>query len=613
MKGLNKKHSFSGFQIFAMLIAASFLTVVFQAVFQNGINPMGYLSYLYSPSILILNFIPVFILYLVFFCITNSLRASVLLTNIPITVFLLINEFKILYRDEPFKATDITLVTETANMLESYVLELSLKIILTTLLMIAMLVFSFKALRSKKVKLIKRIAGIVLATAAFLGMYLGVYSNYDIYTETDILGNEYRESEVFANKGFIYSFISSFSGVKYEMPEGYSKEAVADILKSYIPDENEKLPNVIAIMSEAFFDPQIAENLEFLPGKNPLYEFNRLKEESMSGNIFVPGFAGGTAQTEYEFLSGSNITLIDPSMPTIYKTHIKSSAYNLASAFKSKNFHTVAIHPGHNWFYNRQNVYKSMEFDEMTFFENLPKGVEMVNYYTSDKVTSDLIIESYKKHLEENPDKGYFNFTVTIQNHGPYKESEPETKRIVRPEGLTDVQYNILEHYLNNLYDASMLLCDVAEFAESLTEPTVIVFFGDHLPYLDQEYNVYETIGYSLKGDGAEGYIKQHSTPFVIWGNSAFKKTADHKIPKDGGLISSNFLAARFLEYIDADLSPYFMFLKDLSNSVTVISNDINISNGKYEEKISGSLSDKLNDYRILQYYNLNEYKKPDM
>lgn len=596
-----------------MLIALSFLTVVFQAVLQNGIKITGYLSYLYSPSILLLNFIPVFLMYLFFFCVTNSLRGATLAVNIPLTVFLLINEFKILFRDEPFKPTDLSLVTETANMLESYVLQFSAKIIFLTLIMLAALILAVKLLRSEKVGALKRIGGAVLSVLVFALTYIGVYSNYDIYNDTKILGNQYHEAEAFANKGFVFSFISSFSGVKYEMPENYTSEAVGEILGGYIPDEDEELPNVIAIMSEAFFDPQAAEKLEFLPGKNPLEKYNAIKEDSVSGSIFVPGFAGGTSQTEFEFLCGSNVTLIDPSMPTIYKTHINRSAYNLASAFKARGFHTAAIHPWHRWFYNRQNVYKYMEFDEMTFLDDLPADVERVNYYTSERVTAELITESYKKHLADSPDKGYFNFTVTIQNHGPYKESEPENKRIKRPDGLTDTEYYILENYLENLHDASMLLSDVAEFAESVDKPTVIVFFGDHLPYLDSEYNIYEKIGYSLKEDGTDGFIRQHSTPYLIWGNSAFKETEKHKTSGDGGLISSNFLAAKLLEYIDADLSPYFMFLKDLNKSVSVISNDLNIADGEYITEISDSLNQKFNDYRILQYYNLNEYKKPDM
>ncbi len=606
-----KKIKVSGLGICAVIFIMSVYSLIFQAILQNGIDILGYLSYLNSPSILLYNLLPILALHVFFFSVTNSARWSFLLTNIPFLAFLLINEFKILFRDEPFKLTDLTLVTETANMLESYTLELTPKIIIMTLIMIVSLIFVFKILNSSKISVLKRIIGIITSVTLATGLYIGIYSNYEIYSQTPILGNQYRESTVYANKGFIFSFLSSFSGVKYDKPDGYSTEKAEEILNSYTPYEDEQLPNVIAIMSEAFFDIQLAENLEFLPGMNPLLKFNEIKKNSMSGNIFVPGFAGGTSQTEFEFLSGANVTLIDPAMPTIHKTHIKSSAYNLASAFKKKDFYTLAIHPGHRWFYNRQNVYKSMEFDDMIFLDDLPRDVEKINFYTSDKVTTDLIIENYRKHLEKNPQKGYFNFNITIQNHGPYKETKPDTLRIKRPDNLTDSQYYILENYLANLYDASELLYDVCEFANTTEAPTVVVFFGDHLPYLDPEYKDYEAIGYSISGQDADTYIRQHSTPYIIWGNDAFKETATHTLKTDGGLISSNFLASKMLEYINADLSSYFMFLKDISKKATVISNDINIINGELTKKAPDSIKEDFNNYRILQYYNLNEYRKP--
>ena len=203
------------------------------------------------------------------------------------------------------------------------------------------------------------------------------------------------------------------------------------------------------------------------------------------------------------------------------------------------------------------------------------------------------------------------HFTITIQNHGPYKESKPDTLRIKRPDNLTDSQYYILENYLSNLYDASELLYNVCEFANTTDVPTVVVFFGDHLPYFDPEYKNYEAIGYNILGQDADTYIRQHSTPYIIWGNNAFKKNKTHSLKANGGLISSNFLSVKMLEYINADLSPYFMFVKDISKKASVISNDINIIGGELTKEISDSIKEDFNNYRILQYYNLNEYKKP--
>ena len=598
-------------QSYAVMTVMAFFSVAFQAAMQNGVNPLGYITYVTSPTVWLFNFIPALTLMLFLFSLTGSLRVSFIAFNLPLTVFLLINEFKIFFRDEPFKPNDLSLITETRNMLENYKLQLNLKIILLIVLMIAVMVFVLRKIRNGKISAPKRIVGLVLSVAIAAASYLFVYSNKTIYENTSIAGNIYHETEVVANKGFMFFFLSSLKGSAVIPPEGYSKEKAEKILKEYAVDKNESVPNIIAIMSESFFDAQASEKIEFMPGMNPYEKYNGLKNESLYGNIFVPGFAGGTAQTEFEFLCGSNISLIDTSLPTVYKTHISGPAYGLTNELKSRGFKTIAIHPGHPWFYNRRNVYNYLGFDEFITAEDLPAGTEKKNYYIKDSVTAKLITDNYSKHLKENPGKGYFCFTVTIENHGPYSEKETgEPARLVRPAGLSDDEYNILENYMSNVYDAAELICDVAEFTETVDVPTVILFFGDHLPYFDSEYKDYEAIGYDIMSGTPESVLRQHTTPFVIYGNQAFRSERPEAEAKDAGLISSNFLISEMLEYIGADLSPYFRFTKELHEKVNVISSDIYIENGDIQkEDVSGENKQLLSDYGILQYYNLKDYK----
>lgn len=600
----------SNMKLFLTLVIMSCFSVGFQALMQNGRVIWGYISYITSPIIILFNFIPIFCLMLFVFGITNSIRTSFVVTNIPLSVFLIINEFKILFRDEPFKPSDFSLIGEATNMLENYTISVSPKVIIMTLIMILSIVFVIVFIRNTKFDWGKRIFNIAISLAIFLPALFFGYKNYDVYESVRIKGNIYHESNVFANKGFIYSFLSTMTGLTYQKPEGYSADKAEEILSEYPVSDDEKLPNVIAIMSEAFFDLQQAENLEFVPGMNPLEKLNQIRESSMYGYIFVPGFAGGTSHTEFEFLCASNISLIDSSMPTVYKSYINSDTYGLAAEFKSNGYETVAIHPGHPWFYNRLNVYKYMGFDEFITAQDLPEDVEKTNYYISDSVLSELIINSYEKHLKENPDKGYFNHNVTIQNHGPYpQKSSRKPARIVHPAGMSNSDYNILENYASNLYDAVQLLDEVIKYTDSIDVPTVVVFFGDHLPYLDSEYNDYQTIGYNISGSDAESVIRQHSTPFIIRGNEAFTKSFPQAKGGDAGLISSNFLAAKMLEYIGADMSPYMRFVKELSRDVSVIANDFYIENGVFEDNASEELQKKLKDYQILQYYNINDYK----
>lgn len=611
MKIFNKnKLELNTFQTFATVIIFALFSVIYQALLQNGVIVTGYISYFTSPLILLMNFIPPLALTLLFLAITGSLRFSFLCVNIPLTIFLLINEFKILFRDEPFKPTDIALLSETSDMLENYVLEVNAKILIMVIAMIIMCVFTVIKIRNKKLSVLNRIISLVCAAAIMLGSWVFVYSDYKIYSNTRMIGNEYHESEVFANKGFMFSFISAFSGVVYQKPEGYSKEAAEEILSRYSVTQNGRFPNVIGIMSESFFDMQKAENLEFLPGRNPYEKFNELKKEGFYGELFVPGFAGGTASSEFEFIAGSSITLIDPSMPTVYKTHINKTAYSLPYAFSEQGFKTTATHPWHPWFYNRQNVYRHMNFDNFYSINDLVNP-ETKNYYPTDNLGGKMIIEDYKKHLSEEPEKGYFHFHVSIQNHGPYSKSPVDSPRLVHPEGLSDEEYNVLENYAENVNDAVEMLIAVKEYADSLPVPTVIVFFGDHLPQWDAEYKCYNSVGYELSGSTAESIIRQHTTPWVILGNDAFEKENPEIEKGDKGLISANFLSAQLQDFADADISPYFGFVRKLSKEIQVICNGFKIKDGNLMGDFPEELKEKIKEYKILQYYNLNEYKSP--
>ena len=174
-------------------------------------------------------------------------------------------------------------------------------------------------------------------------------------------------------------------------------------------------------MSEAFFDIEKCINVEFYDGLSPLENLKRFRNNSRYGEIFVPGFAGSTASTEFEFLTGINISNLDSSMPVVYKTHLVKTAYSLPQMLKSMGYTNEAFHAGHEWFYNRKAVYPRLGFDNVQFKEDFKYSKDdLINYYVSDKVTSKKIIDKYKEHINSNAENGYFSFTVTIQNHGPY-------------------------------------------------------------------------------------------------------------------------------------------------------------------------------------------------
>ena len=594
----------------------SLISVFFQAIMQNGILYMNYLGYLTSPLLLLFNFLPFFLLILLFYFLTNSISKSYAIVNFPFLILLIINHYKIVFRDTPLTLNDLFTAKEAFSIIQNYNITFNLRVFLLSVLMIVFCVFLIKKIHNTKNTLKIRFIGILSTIFAILFSYLLIYKNTTLYEKIYTPVNEFYDVNVVSEKGLVYSLLSK-QQIKtiYTKPQNYSNEKIQQLKTAYTTKTNSQkvIPNVIAIMSEAFFDPQSATNLEFYPGKNPLKNYNELKNEAYYGNIVVPGFAGATASTEFEFLTGMNIFTIDSSMPDIYKTHINSKTYSLVDIFNELNYKTLAIHPGFSWFYNRNSVYKYMGFDEMIFKSDLPSDSEMINYYISDNVTSDLIIENYKKHLEQNKNQGYFNFTITIQNHGPYIDTPTNREPcVIKPNDMDETLYNIVNNYMNGLSDADKLLGNVTNYVKTLDTPTVILFFGDHLPYFDSELQGYKDIGYNITDNTLNSLKLKYTTPFIIWGNNAYreliKNTGGQILTGQCEDISSNYLGLELLKYINMDLPPFFNFINELKKQIPIIAQNYYVINDKFYTELPSELENIMSDYKIWEYYNLREH-----
>lgn len=597
------------------MVVIALLSVVVIAV--QYFMQLSFPSFIYAlhPFNLLMNYVPVFLVMFLIYLVSGKINIGYMVTSLISGIILAVNYFKTYFRDEPFKITDLALGKETTDMLSTYKLPFSIKILVMAIFIAVTVYLSFKYIKSEKINPLVRIFGTLITVLIMFVSYTYLFTNNNIYRKLTPLSNEFHETSVVNERGFIYSFINSGGATGYDMPDGYNKELVINELKKYEKEKTEEvIPNVIAIMSEAFFDINEGENIKYEKGRDPLYNFNKIKKEGYSGKILVPGFGGATASTEYEFLTGVNISLADRSMPTPYKDYITKNIYSLVDYFEENNFETYAIHPGYSWFYNRNNVYKYMGFDKSTFIDSLPKDVPMTNYYVNDSVTSDMIINSYKNHLETMGDKGYFNFTVTIQNHGPYMNYKTDKAHILkRPDGISDSLYYTIDNYIQGLNDADNLLKEVKDFIETVDKPTVLIFFGDHLPFFDAEQKGYETIGYSINSDDYEGAIRKYSTPYVICSNKAFKNLQREKNIKvkkgKGSLISSSFLANELYDYMGVQKPPYFAYLDEIKKDINVISPSFYIMDNECVTELSDDVEEKLNILRYMQYYNMKDCK----
>lgn len=322
--------------------------------------------------------------------------------------------------------------------------------------------------------------------------------------------------------GFIYSLSNGIRpAAKYENQTILPK--VAEFINSDLPDrplvnKREQRPNVIIIMSESFWD---ITRLNVGFSQNPLAFFQSLRSRSLHGELYVPVFGGGTANTEYEVLTGLSLKTYAHDWHVVYRNEIHQTQESLASIFKGAGYKTVALHPYHPWYYRRHEVYPLLGFDSFISIDDMP-GAPTLGSFVSDAYLTERLIE-----LLEQTAEPVFNFTVTMQNHGPY-ENNPFPATVELTTQLPPASTDRLARYATGLQYSDQALASLVDYLTDFEEPTVVFFFGDHLPMLGADFETYRDSGYiddETAGDLNDD-LRMRTVPWLLWTNYRVQSAA---------------------------------------------------------------------------------------
>ena len=142
---------------------------------------------------------------------------------------------------------------------------------------------------------------------------------------------------------------------------------------------------------------------------------------------------------------------------------------------------------------------------------------------------------------------------------------------------VSDQVRTMLEVYTEGVRDADDMLGRLRDYVAGREEPVVLVFFGDHLPYLGDNQLGYTELG--LSGDPLWDRLTSYATPYVIWANDAAAEALDWEtaaesleLPDIPPALSASFLGAAVLELTGrADESAWFRFLNGLRRETPVV------------------------------------------
>ena len=503
------------------------------------------------------------------------------------------NYMKMSYRQEPIYPDDLKMITEI-GLLKDMTGTMLFTVILAAAGTVLGL-FCWYMFRSlKKGRRFQLIRLTTLLVAIGLLGYISNFNNPDnllrkAYNKT-ALWIPYSQKMNYYNTGFIGGFLYNLKVEPMDEPEGYSKAKIKEITEKYqkLADEKNKAveeesPNIVFVMSESFSDPSRLNGVEV--SGEPLADYYEVADQTYSGNMLSQNYGGGTANIEFEALTGFSMALFNAQLTTPYTMLVPKMDQlpSIVSALNAQSYQTTAIHPYNTSMYKREDVYQTLGFDQfisertMTYTDTIEN-----NPYISDESAYKEVMTLLKE--EKAPQ---FIHLVTMQTHMPYNGKYDRlgySAEISDGSGTLD-----LENYLPDISYSSAALKQFTEELKNLSRRTLVVFWGDHLPgiYSDtiQAKNDKQTL---------------HETQFLMFDS---KGKLEKQTTQDA-ITSPFYFAANLMEQTNQTTNGFYQLLLSLEQELPAFERELYYQNGQWykEAQFNRSQQEIYDEYQLIQY-----------
>lgn len=464
-----------------------------------------------SPGTFLFNTYLIFITFLLVYLVRRRVFVRILITAFWM-ILGITNGYMLMVRVTPFNAQDLKVAGDAVTLFDKYFsgfegMMLAIGIIAVVVWLISM--WRRGGQYQGKMHRIIALIGIV-----FCFGITGLITNLAINKR--VVSNYFGNiAFAYEDYGFPYCFSASVFNTGISQPNNYGKETIEQISNNGKITEattgRKEMPNIIFIQLESFFDPSEVEF--FTTSEDPIPNFRKLMQNYSTGYFKVPSVGAGTANTEFEVLTGMNLRYFGPGEYP-YKTVLKyQTAESAATALENFGYGTHALHNNGGNFYSRADVFNNIGFDTYTSkeFMNILQVTE--NGWAKDDILTQHILNAMDSTQQQD-----FVFGITVQGHGDYPEEKVLENPRITVSGIEDEgRTNAWEYYVNQLYETDQFIGELLQKLKERGEPTVLVLYGDHLP----------TMGLEAK-DLKSRYL--YNTNYVIWDNIGLQKE-DRNIP----------------------------------------------------------------------------------
>ena len=558
--------------IFYLLLSSMLMLIIMQVIyfFPNLDVTMTWIAHhvnlMFLASTIILG------VSVLFFCFFNNLILAISLSSLVMLIVAIANYYKMLVVGEPIYPSDLSMISNIDEIIGYVKNLLSPTLIIGLLVIIALLaILSFICRKGFKLTMKLRVIFFAIFIAYLASIFYYEKSPLKPLVNSTVYFTKWNQLNNYQQNGFLFGFITNLQNDLMIKNDHYTEANPQKIMDDYTKkavDYNESAdlsqqPNIITIVSESLSDPTVFNQLTF--SEDPLPNLRQYLETYSSGHFLSPFKGNRTANVEFEYLVGfTNSLLLEGTIPFQQALSSKPEIPSFISFMDQLGYTSVAIHPNNAAFYKRSQVYPALGFDEFLSIDKM----KHLDYIDSQKYVSDQSVFDELYAELEAADRPIFAYGLTMANHIAIfdKKFGENTIEVLDANGEHNTE---METYAEGLKQTDLALKEFITKIENYDEPTLVIFFGDHL--INFQSDIHEQHGYIEKDTDALRAKLFFETPLLIMSNMD-----DFQIENIDD-VSPIFIAPLILRELNLPLSPFYVFLLDLYEEFSVLHNNFKL------------------------------------
>lgn len=510
-----------------------------------------------------MEFFVLYLFYLLLHLIFKKNYIAVSIFSISLFIFSIINQVVIYYTQSPIFFSDLLFIfssSELVNIVGDTLFTalgtflLQIVYYLTVTIFFILLAFNVKSTLDNKVIRYPSICAIVLFIVFLFNPTKG-FRNYMVnniyHMNKRVDYSTFIENiDYIGSRGILVGMYANYLENRIYKPDDYNDKEIEDALNNVneLDDNTFGKPNIIVVFAESFWNIDDVEDIKF--DKKVAENYNNLKDKGIYFEMISPSYGGVSANVEFEFLTGANLMYFGKGFIPYMQLYTNSKYKNnpsIIQELKNNDYYTKIITYTEKTLFSCGRFYKFLDVDHTEYNYPIDKKYQKGDN-VSDEYVFDKIIEEF-----ENKEKGKkeFYMTLTMQGHMPYTKDKYDNYDIKLVESNYDSKVNEqLEAYAQGIYDMDKQIKRLYDYIQEYDEPTIIVFYGDHLPYLK-----YISQGkYFNTDDKLLNIYRKYNTESLILANFDIKED-NYKY------LGPDLLGTYILNRMDIDISKYYKWL----------------------------------------------------